>query len=78
MKGSRGAIFKIRLSLHSYTLLTKGIEEPDRHHLLNESKIYYCLRSIQGCYVLVYISMVDLKLLYYYNLGEYTSMLFLS
>jgi hypothetical protein len=78
MKGSRGAIFKIRLSSHGYTLLAKGMEESDRHHLLNESKIYHRLRSIQGRYVPVCIGMVDLKLPYYYNSGEYISMLFLS
>lgn len=78
MKGSRGALFKVRLSSNGYTLVAKGMKNPDRKHLLHERKVYYHLRPLQGSCIPVSLGIVDLKLPYYYDAGIYVSMLFLS
>ncbi|KAI9746369.1 MAG: hypothetical protein M1818_000081 [Claussenomyces sp. TS43310] len=76
--GSRGALFKVRLTSHGYTLVAKGMEKADRSHLINESKVYNHLRSIQGIYIPVSLGLVDLELPQRYDGGIYDSMLFLS
>lgn len=78
IKGSRGALFKVRLSSHGYTLLAKGMEEDDRDHLVQECRVYQHVRSIQGIHVPVCMGMVDLKLPYYYDSGIYVTILLLS
>ncbi|RFU25118.1 hypothetical protein B7463_g11219, partial [Scytalidium lignicola] len=78
IKGSRGALFKVRLSSHGYTLVAKGMEKRHRKHLLQENQVYTQLRSIQGSSIPVCLGIVDLKLPYYYDGGIYVSMLFLS
>ena len=78
MKGSRGALFKVRLSSHGYTLVAKGMERIQRKHLIHESKVYDHLRSLQGSCIPVSLGVVDLVLPYYYDAGIYFSMLFLS
>ena len=78
MKGSRGALFKVRLSSHGYTLVAKGTEEGQCKYLVHESKVYDHLRPIQGSCIPVSLGIVNLKLPYYYDAGVYTSMLFLS
>ena len=78
MKGSRGALFKIRLSSHGYTLVAKGMEKAQRKHLVQESKVYDHLRPIQGSCIPVSLGVVNLELPYYYDAGIYFSMLFLS
>ncbi|KJZ69320.1 hypothetical protein HIM_11289 [Hirsutella minnesotensis 3608] len=49
--GSRGSLFKVRLSSHGYTLVTKGVESLDLACLQHENEIYDRLRPIQGKYV---------------------------
>jgi hypothetical protein len=78
VKGARGALFKIRLSSHGYTLVAKGMEEDDIEHLINENKVYSHLRSLQGTYIPVCLGTSNLELPYYYDCGVYVSMLFLS
>ncbi|KAJ8059754.1 hypothetical protein OCU04_011394 [Sclerotinia nivalis] len=78
IKGSRGAMFKVRLSSHGYTLVAKGMQEYDRDHLLQESKVYERLRPMQGCQVPVCLGIVEPKLPYYYDCGIYVTLLFLS
>jgi hypothetical protein len=78
MKGSRGALFKVRLTSHGYTLVAKGIEKGHRKYLVHESKVYAHLRPIQGSCIPVSLGTVDLELPYYYDAGIYFSMLFLS
>ena len=38
--GSRGSLFKVRLSLHGYTLVAKGVEEIDAEDLRHENAMY--------------------------------------
>ncbi|KAH7418838.1 hypothetical protein BKA64DRAFT_565249 [Cadophora sp. MPI-SDFR-AT-0126] len=78
VKGSRGALFKIRLSSHGYTLVAKAMKQADRKHLLQEAKVYGQLRPLQGRCIPVCLGTVDLDLPYYYDYGVYDSMLFLS
>jgi len=76
IKGSRGALFKVRLSSHGYTLVAKGMEKVERKYLLHENKVYDHLRLIQGSCIPVCLGIVELP--YYYDAGIYSSMLFLS
>jgi tRNA A-37 threonylcarbamoyl transferase component Bud32 len=78
MKGSRGALFKVRLSSHGYTLVAKGMEKVKRKYLVHESKVYDHLRSIQGSRIPVSLGILNLELPYYYDAGIYFSMLLLS
>jgi serine/threonine protein kinase len=78
MKGSRGALFKVRLSSHGYTLVAKGMEKVKRKYLVQESKVYDHLRPMQGRCIPVSLGIVDLELPHYYDGGIYFSMLFLS
>lgn len=44
--GSRGAMFKITLTTHGYTVIAKGMQLRDIPHLQNEAKVYCHLRAI--------------------------------
>ncbi|KAJ9655814.1 hypothetical protein H2201_008724 [Coniosporium apollinis] len=78
IKGSRGALLKVRLSSHGYTVVAKGMEKPNLGHLRHERRIYNRVKSIQGKYVPVCLGFVNLKRPYYYDGGAYVSMIFLS
>lgn len=78
MKGTQGAMFKIRLSSHGYTLVAKGMEQHDIKHLIQESEVYSHLRSLQGKCIPVCLGRLNLKLPHYYDCGVYVTMLFLS
>lgn len=78
MKGSRGALFKVRLSSRGYTLVANGMEKAERKYLVHESRVYDHLRPIQGSCIPVSLGIVNLELPYYYDGSIYFSMLFLS
>lgn len=46
ISGSRGAMFKVTLTSHDYTVIAKGVRHHHVLHLNNEAKVYYHLRSI--------------------------------
>ncbi|KAI1506365.1 hypothetical protein F5X99DRAFT_415206 [Biscogniauxia marginata] len=73
-----GALFKLRLSSHSYTLVAKGMEDLDLSRLQHKHAIYNHLQPIQGEYLPIYLGMIDLVLPYYYNHSVYTYFLFLG
>ncbi|KAJ9634885.1 hypothetical protein H2199_008749 [Coniosporium tulheliwenetii] len=77
-QGSRGALFKIRLSSHGYTFVAKGMEEPNLAYLRHEHRVYEQVRPLQGMCVPVCLGAVDLERPYYYDCGLYVRMLFLS
>lgn len=79
-QGSTGALFKVRLSSHGFTMVAKGMTSQDLQILEHERHIYDVLRDIQGVYIPVCLGIVQLepKYPYYYNGGVYTHMLFLS
>ncbi|KAI0095725.1 hypothetical protein GGR51DRAFT_544705 [Nemania sp. FL0031] len=78
LSGSVGALFKIRLSSHGYTLVAKGVERAHLARLQHEKKVYDQLHTIQGKYVPVCLGTVDLVLPYYYDGGVFTHFLFLG
>ncbi|KAJ3562288.1 hypothetical protein NPX13_g8620 [Xylaria arbuscula] len=78
LSGSVGALFKVRLSSHGYTLVAKGVEHARLTRLQHEKKVYDRLRTIQGKYVPVCLGNVDLVLPYYYDGGVYKHFLFLG
>ncbi|KAG5288067.1 hypothetical protein I7I48_10153 [Histoplasma ohiense] len=78
--GSCGALFKLRLSSHGYTLVAKGVEYENRHKLKHEMRVYNRLQDLQGEHVPVCLGVVQLhsRYPYYYDGGVYTHMLLLS
>lgn len=76
--GSRGSLFKVRLSTHGYTLVAKGVESLDRACQKHENDIYTRLRAIQGKHVPVCLGSIDLIRPYYYDSGVYAHFIFLS
>lgn len=67
LSGSRGALFKVRLSSHGYTLVAKCVEEMDTALLNHETAIYDGIVEIQGKHVPVCWGTIDLVLPYYYD-----------
>ncbi|KJZ69297.1 hypothetical protein HIM_11310 [Hirsutella minnesotensis 3608] len=78
LSGSRGSLFKFRLSSHGYTLVAKGVEVMDTEHLRYENKIYNHLGDLQGKFIPVCLDIVDLIKPYYYDSGVYEHFMFLS
>ena len=78
LSGSRGSLFKLRLSSHGYTLVAKGIEAMDAKHLRHENQIYDYVRQLQGTFVPVCLGIVDLIKPYYFDSGVYVHFLLLS
>lgn len=78
LSGSIGALFKIRLSSHGYTLVAKGVEHAYLARLQHENKVYGQLYTIQGKHVPVCLGNIDLVLPYYYDGGVYVHFLFLG
>ena len=65
--GSRGAMFKVTLTSHGYTVIAKGVQRHNVPHLLQESKVYRHLRPIQGIHIPVCLGSTNLVLQYYHN-----------
>lgn len=78
LSGSRGSLFKLRLSSHSYTLVAKGVEAMDAKHLRHENKMYDHIRRLQGTFVPVCLGIVNLIKPYYFDSGVYMLFLLLS
>jgi hypothetical protein len=78
LSGSRGSLFKVRLSSHGYTLVAKGVEGMDAALLRHENEVYDCIRALQGEYVPVCLGTVDLIEPYYFDSGVFKHFLFMS
>lgn len=78
ISGSRGSLFKVRLSSHGYTLVAKGMDTIHRAFLRHENRIYDRLQSIQGKHIPVCLGSIDLVRPSYYDSGIYTHFMFLS
>ncbi|KXH67263.1 hypothetical protein CSAL01_10527 [Colletotrichum salicis] len=78
LSGRIGALFKVRLSSHGYTLVAKSVETVDRGRLQHENDVYNRLQPVQGIYTPVCLGRVDLVLPYYYDSGIFEHFLFLS
>ncbi|KAF2453055.1 hypothetical protein BDY21DRAFT_388289 [Lineolata rhizophorae] len=77
LKGSRGALFKVRLSSHGYTLIAKGMES-HQEHLNHERNMYTHALKVQGACIPVCVGKTSLLRPYYHSGGKYMHMLFLS
>ncbi|KAI8658996.1 Protein kinase domain-containing protein [Fusarium keratoplasticum] len=78
LSGSRGSLFKFRLSSHGYTLVAKGVEAMDTKHLRYEDKMYKHIQDLQGKFVPVCLGVVNLIRPYYFDSGVYEDFMFLS
>ncbi|MCJ1463584.1 hypothetical protein MMC07_002192 [Pseudocyphellaria aurata] len=78
LKGSRGALYKVRLISHGYTVAAKSTISTHVSHLLHESVVYDQLYEIQGVYVPVCLGNIDLPGILTNNGAQYVHMLFLS
>ncbi|KAG6000548.1 hypothetical protein E4U21_005344 [Claviceps maximensis] len=76
--GARGALFKVRLSSHGYTLVAKGVESFDQDVLQYEEEMYDRLVDIQGQYIPVCLGNIDLVLPCHYDGGVYTHFMLLG
>ncbi|OAA58594.1 Protein kinase-like domain protein [Niveomyces insectorum RCEF 264] len=77
--GLIGAMFKLRLSVHGYRFVAKGVEAPNRTFLQEEHTIYEdALRPVQGTYIPVCLGMIDLVRPLYADGGVYVHLLLLS
>ncbi len=79
LRGSRGVLFKVRLTSHGYTVAAKCTPIDFIAHLRHEAAIYERLRPIQGIHVPVHLGNVDLVRPYFYEgIAEIVHMMFLS
>ena len=76
--GSRGAMFKVTLTAHGYTVIAKGVQHHDVPHLQHEAKVYRHLRPIQGIHIPVCLGSTNLVLPYYHQGGKFVRFLFQS
>ena len=76
--GSRGALLKICLTSHGYTLVVKGVETCTLRHLHSEKRAYDRLLPLQGRYVPVCCGLIGLEVPYYYDGVELMHLLFVS
>ncbi|KAJ5787736.1 hypothetical protein N7457_002726 [Penicillium paradoxum] len=65
--GSRGALLKVTLSSHGYTVPAKCTVPEFRDYLRHEAAVYNSLRPIQGIYVPLYLGSIDLVHPYSYD-----------
>jgi len=78
IQGARGALFKLALASHGYTVAAKGIISTLIPYLRHEATVYKRLRSLQGVCIPVCLGAIDLVRPYYNNDSQIVHMLFLS
>lgn len=66
-QGARGALFKITLSSHGYTVVAKGTVPAFVQDLRHEAEVYRRLQAIQGIYMPICLRAADLVYPYYYD-----------
>ncbi|QSZ32117.1 hypothetical protein DSL72_001686 [Monilinia vaccinii-corymbosi] len=69
IQGARGALFKITLTSHGYTVAAKGTVRAFAQDLQHECEIYERLKKIQGVYIPICFGRLDLVHPYYYDIG---------
>lgn len=78
INGAVGALFKVRLTSHGYTIVAKGVEPDYLGRLQHEAMVYERLSDMQGTYIPVCVGIIDLVLPYYYDGGEFEHFMILS
>ena len=69
IQGARGALFKLTLASHGYTLVGKGTVRAFIPDLCHEGRIYEHLRKLQGACVPVCVGNLDCIYPYEYDIG---------
>ncbi|MCJ1445799.1 MAG: hypothetical protein MMC23_006304 [Stictis urceolatum] len=69
IQGSRGAIFKITLQSHGYTIVGKATRDVFVPDLRHEATVYAHLESLQGTAIPVCLGNIDLEHPYFYDVG---------
>ena len=78
LAGARGALFKVRLSSHGYTLVAKGMESVDLRLLQHENAMYDRLVDIQGIHIPVCLGNIELVRPCHYDGGVNIHFMFLG
>ena len=68
-QGSRGAIFKLTLESHGYTMIGKGTSPHYVPDLRSENAVYNHLGEIQGTVIPVCLGAIDSPRCYFYDVG---------
>jgi len=68
-QGARGALFKVTLTSHGYTVAAKGTVAAFVKDLQHERRVYEHLTDIQGICVPLCLGSLDLARPYYYDIG---------
>lgn len=76
--GARGAMFKVTLTSHGYTVIAKGVQIHDVPYLKHEAELYRHLSPIQGIHIPVCLGDINLILPYYHMTGQFVRFLFQS
>ncbi|KAM0798172.1 hypothetical protein BDR22DRAFT_860119 [Usnea florida] len=78
IQGARGAMFKVSLASHGYTVAAKATVFAYVTDLKHEQAVYECLRTLQGTYVPVCLGGIDLHVPYYHRGVELIHMMFMA
>ena len=78
IQGARGAMFKVSLTSHGYTVAAKATVFAFVTDLKHEEAVYECLRTLQGTYVPVCLGGIDLHVPYYHRDVELIHMMFMA
>ena len=78
IQGARGAMFKVSLASHGYTVAAKATVFAYVTDLKHEQVVYKCLRTLQGTHVPVCLGGVDLLKPYYHRGVELIHMMFMA
>jgi len=78
LHGARGALLKVRLSLHGHIFVAKGVEAHNLRYLRHEARIHQHLRPLRGVHVPVCYGVIGLRVPCLYDNAESKHLLFLS
>ena len=69
MQGARGALFKMTLPSHGYTVVAKGTISAFVQDLRHEADVYRRLTSIQGVHIPIFLGNIDLQKPFRYDVA---------
>ena len=69
IQGARGALFKVILTSHGYTVAGKGTIRAFIRDLRHEAEVYRRLVTLQAVHIPIYLGSVDLDKPIYYDTG---------
>lgn len=69
MQGARGALFRVTLTSHGYTVVGKGTVTAFIKDLRHEAEVYRRLVTLQGTHIPICLGSIDLDEPFYYDTG---------